>query len=262
MAPTSTPTRPAAPPPAYRMAGGLGEMTRLIRLLFEVEREFVRTLPTLIYRVGEPELKYLLCQHVWESAGHARFLRERGRELHGLRHDRDGARQSPEDFQRGCQHERRQSARRHRWFLRGAETRAARGLPPLSQGPPIPSPTGPRRNSSRSSSPTRSGHLREIAPYLKGVDAREWKLHLTQALDDLGGWLGQEARLPLGAAGYVWQNEETRLRRTRHLRAAAKPSALLPGCSALTRRRTRSCARGSPIPRPTPASSASWSTCG
>jgi hypothetical protein len=50
------------------------DMAKLQRLLFEVEREFVRTATTLIYRVGEPELKYLLCQHVWESAGHARFL--------------------------------------------------------------------------------------------------------------------------------------------------------------------------------------------
>ena len=79
MATTSTSARPAATA-ASRMAA-VSEMTRLIRLLFEVEREFVRTAPTLIYRVGEPELKYLLCQHVWESAGHARFLRERGREL-------------------------------------------------------------------------------------------------------------------------------------------------------------------------------------
>src|SRR5688572_3852350 len=60
------------------------EMARLQRLLFEAEREFVRTATTLIYRVGEPELKYLLCQHVWESAGHARFLRERGGELNGF----------------------------------------------------------------------------------------------------------------------------------------------------------------------------------
>ena len=58
-------------------------MARLQRVLFEVEREFVRTAPTLIYRVGDPDLKYLLCQHIWESAGHARFLRERGRELSG-----------------------------------------------------------------------------------------------------------------------------------------------------------------------------------
>ena len=29
-------------------------------------------------------MKYLLCQHVWESAGHARFIRERGNELGGF----------------------------------------------------------------------------------------------------------------------------------------------------------------------------------
>ena len=66
-----------------RMAA-VQDMARLQRVLFELEREFLRTATTLIYRVGEPELKYLLCQHVWESAGHARFLRERGREMAGF----------------------------------------------------------------------------------------------------------------------------------------------------------------------------------
>ena len=81
------PSRPDLVPPAGPATGRLAavqEMARLQRLLFEVEREFLRTATTLIYRVGEPELKYLLCQHVWESAGHARFLRERGRELIGF----------------------------------------------------------------------------------------------------------------------------------------------------------------------------------
>jgi hypothetical protein len=59
-------------------------MAQLMRILFEVEREMVRTATTLIYRCGDPELKYLLCQHIWESAGHARFLLERGRELAGF----------------------------------------------------------------------------------------------------------------------------------------------------------------------------------
>jgi hypothetical protein len=77
-------TTPAPPPPAASRLAAVQEMARLQRLLFEFEREFVRTATTLIYRVGEPELKYLLCQHVWESAGHARFLRERGRELSGF----------------------------------------------------------------------------------------------------------------------------------------------------------------------------------
>ncbi|NBQ57209.1 MAG: hypothetical protein EBU32_02215 [Opitutaceae bacterium] len=71
---------PTARPASSRMAA-VNDMARLLRVLFEVEREFLRTVTTLIYRVGEPELKYLLCQHAWESAGHARFLRERGREL-------------------------------------------------------------------------------------------------------------------------------------------------------------------------------------
>ncbi|MBA4136065.1 MAG: hypothetical protein C0518_01960, partial [Opitutus sp.] len=68
---------------ASRLAA-VQDMARLQRLLFEAEREFLRTVTTLIYRVGEPELKYLLCQHAWESAGHARFLRERGREMSGF----------------------------------------------------------------------------------------------------------------------------------------------------------------------------------
>jgi hypothetical protein len=60
------------------------DMARLQRRLFELERAFIASATTLIPRVGEPELKYLLCQHVWESASHGRFLRERGRELSGF----------------------------------------------------------------------------------------------------------------------------------------------------------------------------------
>ena len=77
-------TSPASATSATGRMAAVQDMAKLQRLLFEVEREFVRTATTLIYRVGEPELKYLLCQHVWESAGHARFLRERGRELSGF----------------------------------------------------------------------------------------------------------------------------------------------------------------------------------
>ena len=83
--PSQSPSpRPQTPPAAGSRLAAVQEMARLQRLLFETEREFVRSATTLIYRVGEPELKYLLCQHVWESAGHARFLRERGRELNGF----------------------------------------------------------------------------------------------------------------------------------------------------------------------------------
>lgn len=57
------------------------ESRERLRGLYEVEREMIRTLTTWIYRVGEPEQKYMLCQHVWESAQHAKFLRIRGEEL-------------------------------------------------------------------------------------------------------------------------------------------------------------------------------------
>src|SRR6185295_4940380 len=85
---TTTSLPPSTAPSSGRLAA-VQEMARLQRLLFEVEREFIRTVTTDIYRVGEPELKYLLCQHVWESAGHARFLRERGRELTGFGNGED-----------------------------------------------------------------------------------------------------------------------------------------------------------------------------
>src|ERR1044071_1807700 len=88
VAPSSKTPTPPAVSPGGRMAA-VQEMARLQRVLFEVEREFLRTVTTLIYRVGEPELKYLLCQHVWESAGHARFLRERGREMSGFGNGED-----------------------------------------------------------------------------------------------------------------------------------------------------------------------------
>ena len=81
---TSSPTSTASATSATGRMAAVQDMARLQRILFEAEREFVRTATTLIYRVGDPNLKYLLCQHVWESAGHARFLRERGRELSGF----------------------------------------------------------------------------------------------------------------------------------------------------------------------------------
>src|SRR5687768_15341986 len=55
-----------------------------LRLLFEVEKQFALTICTVIYRVGEPEIKYRLSEHAWEAIEHARFLYERGRELPGF----------------------------------------------------------------------------------------------------------------------------------------------------------------------------------
>ena len=200
---TAAPARPAT---SGRMAA-VNEMARLLRLLFEVEREFLRTVTTLIYRVGEPELKYLLCQHAWESAGHARFLRERGRELASF-----GSTETVRDSIK-------------RIFTEAIGTNAQDALV-LTAGfynvlkPALlaayrhylkvtdPLADWPSKKLVEEFIADEERHAREIAPYLAGTDAREWSLHLTQALDDVGGWLGQETRLPL-AASYVWQHPQS-----------------------------------------------------
>ena len=199
----SAPARPAA---AGRMAA-VNEMARLLRLLFEVEREFLRTATTLIYRVGEPELKYLLCQHAWESAGHARFLRERGRELASFGSTetvRDSVKkifteavgtnaQDPLVLAAGFYN-----------VLKPALLAAYRHYLKVTD----PLADWPSKKLVEEFIADEERHAREIAPYLAATDAREWSLHLTQALDDLGGWLGQETRLPL-AASYVWQHAQS-----------------------------------------------------
>ena len=204
-------TETAAPTPAARPASGrmaaVNDMARLLRVLFEVEREFLRTVTTLIYRVGEPELKYLLCQHAWESAGHARFLRERGRELTSF-----GSSETVRDSVKKI-------------FTEAVGTNAQDALV-LTAGfyqvlkPALlsayrhylkvtdPLADWPSKKLVEEFIADEERHTREIAPYLAGTYAREWSLHLTQALDDLGGWLGQETRLPL-AASYVWQHAKT-----------------------------------------------------
>lgn len=204
---TPTTSSPRSTSAASGRMAAVNEMTRLLRLLFEVEREFIRTVTTLVYRVGEPELKYLICQHVWESAGHARFLRERGRELTTF-----GSSESVRDSIR-------------RVFSEAVGSNTANPLVITAGFYEVLKPAlltayrhylkvtdhladWPSKKLVEEFIADEERHQREIAPYLKGVDAREWKLHLTQALDDLGGWLGQETRLPL-AANYVWQHEQT-----------------------------------------------------
>jgi hypothetical protein len=184
----------------------VNEMARLLRLLFEIEREFIRTAPTLLYRIGEPELKYLICQHVWESAGHARFLRERGRELTTF-----GSTETVrESFRRVWSEAIGRTdanplvlAAGFYGVLKPALLAAYRHYLKVTD----PLADWPSKKLVEEFITDEERHLREIAPYLKGVDAREWKLHLTQALDDLGGWLGQETRLPL-APSYAWQHAQ------------------------------------------------------
>ncbi|MFI5356783.1 MAG: DUF455 family protein [Opitutales bacterium] len=202
MAQTTTTPRSAA----GRMAA-VNEMTRLLRLLFEVEREFLRTVTTLVYRVGEPELKYLVCQHGWESAGHARFLRERGRELTTFGQTdevRDEIRRIFEEaVGRNTADPLVLTAGFYR-VLKPALLAAYRHYLQVTD----PLADWPSKKLVEEFIADEERHLREIAPFIAGVDAREWQLHLTQALDDRGGWLGQETRLPL-AASYVWQHEST-----------------------------------------------------
>ena len=201
----------AAPSPAARPASGrmaaVNDMARLLRLLFEVEREFLRTVTTLIYRVGEPELKYLLCQHAWESAGHARFLRERGRELTSFG-STDTVRDSVKKIFTEAVGTNAQDAlvltAGFYQVLKPALLSAYRHYLKVTD----PLADWPSKKLVEEFLADEERHIREIAPYLAGTDAREWSLHLTQALDDLGGWLGQETRLPL-AASYVWQHAKT-----------------------------------------------------
>lgn len=199
---TAAPTRSAA----GRMTA-VSEMARLLRLLFEVEREFLRTVTTLIYRVGEPELKYLLCQHAWESAGHARFLRERGRELSSFgttESVRDSVRRIFNEATGTCTQDPLALTAGFYQILKPALLSAYRHYLKVTD----PLADWPSKKLVEEFIADEDRHAREIAPYLVGIDAREWSLHLTQALDDLGGWLGQETRLPL-AANYGWQHAQT-----------------------------------------------------
>ena len=179
------------------------DMARLQRLLFEAEREFIRTATTLIYRVGEPELKYLLCQHVWESAGHARFLRERGRELSGFG---PGEQVRPE--------------------LRRLFTEAvlpADGCVALAGFYRVLKPAllaayrhylavthhladWPSRKLVEEFIADEERHAHEMAPWLGPIDATDWCAHLQAALAAPGGLLGEQPAVPL-PAGFAWESD-------------------------------------------------------
>jgi len=193
----------ASPAPATLAAGRLAavqDMARLQRLLFEVEREFVRTATTLIYRVGEPELKYLLCQHVWESAGHARFLRERGRELSGF-----GSGEGVRESIRQLFHEAVMPADApvalagFYQVLKPALLAAYRHY--LSATHHL--ADWPSRKLVEEFIADEERHAREIAPHLGSPAAAAWLTHLETALAALGGLLGERPATPL-PAGFAW----------------------------------------------------------
>lgn len=198
-------TSPSSPAPVVRSATGrmaaVQEMAALQRLLFEVERELVRTATTLIYRVGHPELKYLLAQHVWESAGHARFLRERGRELSGF-----GLDEAVRPVLRAIFEE----------AIRPAESAALlagfyRVIKPalLDAYRHYLAATHhladwPSRNLVEEFINDEERHAAEIAPWLAPADTTApVTAHLDTALAALGGWLGERPRLPL-PADFSW----------------------------------------------------------
>lgn len=196
VAPASSQVPTAVPSATGRMAA-VQDMARLQRILFEVEREFVRTATTLIYRVGEPELKYLLCQHVWEAAGHARFLRERGRELSGFGSGetvREALRTlfteavMPGDayvalggFYRVLKPALLQA---YRHYLRVTDHLA----------------DWPSKKLVEEFIADEERHAREIAPFLPASNdaaASEWAAHLATLVADFGGFLGESTRVPL-----------------------------------------------------------------
>ena len=196
------PSTSATPPSATGRMAAVQDMARLQRLLFEVEREFVRTATTLIYRVGEPELKYLLSQHVWESAGHARFIRERGRELSGFgtgENVRTDLRQlfteavMPADGYvalAGFYHVLKPALlAAYRHYLAATHHLA----------------DWPSRKLVEEFVTDEERHAREMEPYLGTVDATAWIAHLRTALAALGGLLGEQPRYPL-PAGFAWES--------------------------------------------------------
>jgi len=197
---------PVAVTPVVGRMAAVQEMARLQRLLFEVEREFVRTATTLIYRVGEPELKYLLCQHIWESAGHARFLRERGREMSGFGAGDDVREALRELFDEavmpsdpatalagfyGALKPALLSAYRH--YLRVTDHLA----------------DWPSKNLVVEFIADEERHAREMTRHLGETDTHRWELHLACALAALGGFLGEGRRRPL-PDNFVWESRQRR----------------------------------------------------
>ena len=185
------------------------EMAQLQRMLFEIEREFVRTATTLVYRVGDVELKYLICQHVWESAGHARFLRERGRELSGFGKDECVRESYSAIFEEAVRAEDSLVALVGFYrVLKPALLAAYRHYLETTHH----LADWPSRKLVEEFILDEERHADEVAQYLQGVGGDEWTQHLSIALSAIGGWLGEResiaarhhnvlARLRVVAAG-------------------------------------------------------------
>jgi len=201
VAPGSPSAAPASPS-ALRLAA-VQDMARLQRLLFEAEREFLRTATTLIYRVGEPELKYLLCQHLWESAGHARFLRERGREMSGF-----GAGEGVREGLRAIFTEAVMPTDAYAalaGFYRVLKPALLAGYRHYLEVTHHLA-DWPSRKLVEEFVADEERHAREISPFLAGRDHAAWERHLAATVAAHGGLLGENARVPL-PSDFTWEKD-------------------------------------------------------
>lgn len=179
------------------------DMAVFLRRLFETERAFMMTATALIPRVGDVELKYLLCQHVWEAAGHGRFLRERGKELSGFGSGEAVREEVLAPFDEAIRAEDAMQAVAGIYrALKPALLEAYRGYLEATHH----LADWPSRNLVEEFMADEERQLAEIAPFLEGVESAEWEDHLAEALAALGGWLGRGAATPL-PAGYEWRRE-------------------------------------------------------
>ena len=176
------------------------DMAGFLRSLFEVEREFVRTASTLIYRIGDIDLKYLLCQHIWESAGHARFLRERGRELSGFGKSESIRQEYCDIFEEAIRGE--DSIQVLAGFYRVLKPALLSGYRHyLAETNHLADWPSSKLVEEFISDEER--HAAEIAPFLESVDSGDWEQHLNGCLGALGGWINESPVVPL-PVDFVW----------------------------------------------------------
>lgn len=202
VAPGSPTPSPVPSASAARLAA-VHDMARLQRQLFEIEREFVRTATTLIYRVGEPELKYLLCQHVWEAAGHARFLRERGRELSGFGPGETVRSSLRQLFTEAVMpHDGATALVGFYRVLKPALLGAYRHYLHVTHH----LADWPSRRLVEEFIADEERHAREILPFLPREGRHDaWEIHLATALAAHGGLLGEQAPIPL-PGDFAWES--------------------------------------------------------
>ena len=192
-----------APSSLGRMAA-VHDLARLQRVLFEVERDFIRTASTLIYRVGDPELKYLLCQHLWESAGHARFLRERGREMSGFGNGETTRTSVREIYNEAVMPTDALIALAGFYgVLKPALLAAYRHYLAATHH----LADWPSRKLVEEFIADEERHAREMAPYLQLEGATTWTAHLATALAAHGGWLGEQSAQPL-PTNFIWASSQ------------------------------------------------------